>query len=83
MDLTIRNGAGDIGWCSDQVLTLDGDDHVRLDLADLHFVGPLFLVRLRAWLDYHAQHGITVDVGPPGGSDVRNYMSRMHLCDGL
>jgi hypothetical protein len=83
VDLPILNGAGDIGWCSDELTLCDGYDHVRSDLTDLRFVSPLFHVRLRAWLDYHAQRGIAVEVAPPSGSDVSNYMSRMHLCDEL
>ncbi|MDQ8043866.1 MAG: hypothetical protein REI11_04635 [Patulibacter sp.] len=56
---------------------------ITLDLSQLTFVGPLFLVRLRAWLDLHSEAGVQVKVVPPARGDVCRYMSRMHVHHGL
>lgn len=81
--LEIYDGAANIGWCCDELVLCEEQSDVVLDLRRLRFVGPLFLVRLRAWLDYHAGKGIAVRVLPPASVSVRNYMSRMHLTAGL
>lgn len=66
------------------VLQVAGDaEQVRLDMTSLGFVGPLFLVRLRAWIDFHAGCGASVTVIPPADRNVANYMSRMHVAHDL
>jgi hypothetical protein len=81
--LVIYAGAGDLGWCCDELVVCPPEEELELDLSQLTFVSPLFLVRLRGWLDHHARLGTHVRVIAPAGIDVRNYMSRMHVCEGL
>lgn len=83
MKVSIYRGCADPGWCCDELRFEAPPAAVELDLTDLTFVGPLFLVRLRAWLDHHAIHGATVTVRPPADRSVANYMSRMHVTAGL
>jgi hypothetical protein len=54
-----------------------------LDLSNLNFVDPLFLVRLRAFLDWHAGRGHEIVVERPKSAHVRNYLARMGVCDQL
>src|SRR4051794_16295622 len=82
MRLVVFAGAGDLGWCCDELVVAD-EDEIELDLSALTFVSPLFLVRLRAWLDHQQLIGGRVTVIPPVSANVRNYMSRMHLAEGL
>src|SRR5829696_2987257 len=56
---------------------------LHLDLSNLSFVDPLFLVRLRGFLDWHAARGHEVIVEPPSRMYVRNYLARMNICDEL
>jgi hypothetical protein len=56
---------------------------LRLDLSPLKFVDPFFLVRLRAFIDWHTGRGHSLEVVPPTSSDVRNYLARMRLTDDL
>jgi hypothetical protein len=56
---------------------------LRLDLSNLQFVDPLFLVRLRAFLDWHSGRGHEIIVEPPRSAHVRNYLSRMGVGDDL
>jgi len=56
---------------------------LRLDLANLNFVDPLFLVRLRAFMDWHAERGHEIVVERPENKHVRNYLARMGICDDL
>lgn len=54
-----------------------------LDLSNLNFVDPLFLIRLRAFLDWHTGRGHEVVVERPRNQQVRNYLARMGVCDEL
>lgn len=75
-------GAGP-GW--GEVLGLAPLDapEIHIDLSALRFVEPLFLLRLRAFMDWHAARGHEVVVEPPADRDVHMYMSRMGIADGL
>lgn len=81
--LVINNGAANTQKHCDELVRMAGSEPVTIDLSALSFVGPLFLVRLRAWLDYHAFMGVSVTVLPPASHEVQHYMSRMHLTDNL
>jgi hypothetical protein len=81
--LIIPASAGQTNRCCDE-LAIDGyADEITLDLSRVSFVAPLFLVRLRAWLDFHGHHGVPVTVVPPDMREVANYMSRMHVAHDL
>jgi hypothetical protein len=54
-----------------------------LDLSRLVFADPLYLVRLRAFIDCHAGRGHAVEVVPPTSREVCNYLARMGLTDDL
>jgi hypothetical protein len=56
---------------------------LRLDLSPLVFADPLYLVRLRAFMDWHAARGHVVEVIPPTNREVCNYLARMGLADNL
>ena len=60
----------------------DGAD-LRLDLSDLGFVEPLFLLRLRAFIDWHSLRGHAIHIIPPSNFGVRNYLVRMGVFDDL
>jgi len=83
MHLVLPGGAAQPGRPCDELVLCDGQPEVTLDLRHLRFVAPLFLVRLRAWLDYHDRAGIRVIVLSPDKVDVCSYMSRMHVSAGL
>ena len=50
---------------------------IEVDLAPLSFADPLFLIRLRAFMEWHAGHGSSVHVVPPTSREVSNYLARM------
>lgn len=56
----------------------DGEPLV-LDLSRLQFADPLFLARLRAFMDWHDARGHQVVVRPPERRAVRNYLARMGI----
>lgn len=56
---------------------------VVLDLTDLHFVDPLFLLRLRGFIDWHCSNGHPVRVVRPKSASVRNYLVRMRVTEEL
>jgi hypothetical protein len=78
-ELVIKNGAAKTGQHCDALARCEVDGEVTINLTGLRFVGPLFLVRLRAWLDLHDHFGTPVTVLLPQSEDVCRYMSRMHL----
>jgi hypothetical protein len=56
---------------------------VVLDLTDLQFVDPLFLLRLRGFIDWHCANGHSVRVTRPKSASVRNYLARMAVAEDL
>lgn len=56
---------------------------LTVDLRDLSFADPLFLIRLRGFIDYHCSRGHAVTVIPPDNYSVRNYLSRMRVAKDL
>jgi hypothetical protein len=58
-------------------------DELLLDLSDVEFVDPFFLVRLRGFIDLHCSNGIPMTIEPPKSSAVRTYLERMDLAGNL
>jgi hypothetical protein len=56
---------------------------VVLDLTYLESVDPLFILRLRAFIDWHGFNGHDVRVVSPRLPAVRTYLARMHLAKDL
>lgn len=56
---------------------------IRVDLGDLGFAAPMFMIRLRAFVEYHCAAGRLVEVLPPVDTNVANYLSRMAVADDL
>lgn len=54
-----------------------------VDLSALGFIVPTFLLRLRAFVDYHLTHGYSVKVIAPTNREVANYISRMRIAADL
>jgi anti-sigma regulatory factor (Ser/Thr protein kinase) len=85
-DWTVRRlgqwaGAKD-GWgCN---LALRGEEtHVLVDARAVRHAVPTFLLRLRAFVEWHLKHAHEVKVLCPTNAAVAGYMSRMGLADGL
>jgi hypothetical protein len=58
------------------------DVSLALDLTDLDFTDPLFLARMRGFIDWHCSKGRAVRVISPRSIAVRQYLERMHVaCD--
>ncbi len=66
-------------WGERVILREPPAETVVLDLTDLQFVDPLFLLRLRGFIDWHCSNGHEVHVVRPGSADVRDYLARMGL----
>jgi hypothetical protein len=56
---------------------------VVLDLTKLASVDPLFVLRLRGFIDWHCFNGHEVRVVCPSSPDIRAYLARMHLAKDL
>lgn len=83
MKLFVHARAGHLRRSCDELTLHPEAQHIDLSLAALGWAAPLFLVRLRAWLEYHARLGITVSVAPPLDDAVSSYMARMRIAAGL
>lgn len=76
-------GKGD-GWGDALELSTSWEcDDLIVDASDLGFAVPMFIIRLRAFLQYHLARGIDVCLHPPRSIDVANYLARMRLGRGL
>lgn len=56
---------------------------IPVDLSNLRFVDPLFLIRLRAFMEWHASRGYRMEIARPEKPGVRSYLSRMGVGDDL
>jgi hypothetical protein len=61
----------------------EGISGIELDLSALTFIDPLFLIRLRGFLDWHTARGQEIVVQRPRNRGVSNYLARMGVGDGL
>ncbi len=60
----------------------DPDSTLKLDLSDLDFTDPLFLARMRGFIDWHCSKGHEVRIVNPRREHVRQHLERMHVaCD--
>ncbi len=78
-----RNAGNSSEWGAWVPLRTPPGDSLLLDLSALEFADPLFLLRLRGFIDWHAAEGRAVRIVPPTSTNVRNYLARMHLADDL
>ncbi len=54
-----------------------------LDLTSLQSADPLFLVRMRGFVDWHCSMGREIHIMGPSDAQVRVYLERMHLAADL
>jgi hypothetical protein len=59
------------------------EDAVVVDARALRFAVPTFLLRLRAFVEWHLERDHSVAVLPPVSRDVATYMARMGISTGL
>lgn len=75
------DGASD-GWAGS--LPLKRHEHgVEIDASALRFAVPTFLLRLRAFVEWHLAQGHSVVVKCPANREVAKYMARMEIDQGL
>src|SRR4051794_17964153 len=74
-------GAKD-GWQCNLSLRADEKD-VVVDTTALRFAVPTFLLRLRAFVEWHLERGPRVEVIAPRSPAVARYMARMGIAAGL
>lgn len=83
LSATQRSGHG-TRWGEDLILRPPPpESRLRLDLSKLGFVEPLYLLRLRAFLDWHSAKGTEVLVVPPRSTSVQAYLARMKIAEAL
>lgn len=70
---------GGSGWGGSLALRSDYPEKIVVDLSDVNFVVPLFMIRLRTFIDWHMARQRIVKVIPPDDLSVRNYLARMHV----
>ncbi len=75
--LSAYAGSGD-GWGGSLPLQDDAGDRL-VDLTNLQFVTPTFLLRLRTFIDWHRLYGRAVRVVLPKDQNVARYIARMHV----
>jgi hypothetical protein len=59
------------------------EQSVVLDARALRFAVPAFLLRLRAFVEWHQERGHSVEVLAPTNAAMAAYMARMRIADGL
>jgi hypothetical protein len=74
-------GAKD-GWRCNLSLRAD-EEEVVVDATALRFAVPTFLLRLRAFVEWHLERGHRVEVIAPRSPAVARYMARMGIATGL
>lgn len=74
-------GAKD-GWGCNLSLRAD-EKNVVVDASALRFAMPTFLLRLRAFVEWHLSKGHSVRVIAPKSPAVARYLARMAIADGL
>lgn len=74
--LSARSGSGD-GFQDDLPLDLDVTGPVVLDASRLGICHPMFLIRMRLFLDWHLAHGHDVSLRPPADPAVAQRLADM------
>jgi hypothetical protein len=64
-------------WGDWAILREPPEQKLNLDLDKLRSADPLFLLRLRGFIDWHCGNGNKVRVTRPGSRPVRDYLARM------
>jgi hypothetical protein len=75
--------AGSTDWGEWVALCEPPPSVVQLDLTELHSIDPLFLARLRAFIDWRCSVGDEIDLVKPREPSVCAYLERMHLASDL
>lgn len=70
-------------WGEWAILRAPPEETVVLDLTAVEFVDPLFLLRLRGFIDWHCARGHSVRLLRPRSTSVRNYLCRMRVANEL
>ncbi len=81
IDLDGSSGAGD-GYRRNFLLERDLESPIVVNAARLGLSHPMFLVRLRLFVDWHLAAGHDVSVTPPAQPDVLQQWGDMRLADG-
>lgn len=82
--IAVPGGAGTrAAWGEWMILSETSAEAVILDLSELRSADPLFLARMRAFIDWHSSLGCEVQVVCPQLAGIRNYLERMHLARDL
>lgn len=75
------DGARD-GWGAKLPLKID-EEAVEIDASAVRFAVPTFLLRLRAFVEWHLEKGHSVRVKCPSNGRVAEYMRRSEIAKGL
>jgi anti-sigma regulatory factor (Ser/Thr protein kinase) len=75
------DGARD-GWGAKLPLKID-EETVEIDASAVRFAVPTFLLRLRAFVEWHLEKGHSVRVKCPSNERVAEYMRRSEIAKGL
>ena len=78
IELQQWDGARD-GWGGNLPIRDDLPPEIEVDATRLRFAAPLFMLRLRAFVEYHQAKGRTVRVLVDPARDATRCMSRMHI----
>lgn len=70
-------------WGEWMILREPPVETVVLDLKELRFADPLFLARMRGFIDWHCSLGREVRITCPRLTSVQTYLERMHLASDL
>lgn len=82
--VNVPPSAGDSDrWGEWVILRHPPQETVVLNLSHLRFADPLFVLRLRGFVDWHCSNGHAVRIVRPDRSAVRNYLARMGVAEDL
>lgn len=70
-------------WGEWVILQEPPEETVVLDLSEVRFADPLFLLRLRGFIDWHTSNGHPVRIMRPRNTSVGKYLARMSLANDL
>jgi hypothetical protein len=70
-------------WGEWVVLREPPEETVVMNLSKLGFADPLFVLRLRGFIDWHCSNGRSVRLARPESNAVHNYLARMRVNEDL